>query len=180
MAFIIPAIPYIIAAAAAVSAVSAVRQAQAQSQQYQQQADVAQVAGNFNATVNDQNAEIVRQDAKDQALQSDRETYLRLGAIRAAQGHSGGSSGQGSVLDILGDAAAQSELEKQNILYQGELKARGFQNTSMLDRYGGATSSSRLSAAADNTMSAGYLKAGTELLSGTANAYTANAKLART
>ncbi len=180
MAFMVAAIPYIIAATAAVSAVSAIRQAQAQSAQYQQQADVSQVAGNFNATVNDQNVEIVRQDAKDQALQSDRETYLRLGAIRAAQGHSGGSSGQGSVLDILGDVAAQSELEKQNILYQGELKARGFQNSATLDRFGGSTASSRYSAAADNATTNGYLKAGTELLSGATNAYTANSKLTRT
>ncbi len=180
MAFMVAAIPYIIAATAAVSAVSAVRQAQAQSQQYQQQADVSQMSGNFNATVNDQNADIVRQDAKDQALQSDRETYLRLGAIRAAQGHSGGSGGQGSVLDILGDTAAQSELEKQNLLYQGELKARGFTNSATLDRYGGQTASSRYSAAASNTMQSGYLKAGSELLSGAGSAYVADSKLKRT
>src|SRR3954468_14168830 len=109
------AIPFVIAASAAISAIGAICQGQA-----------AKAAADYNATINTQNAQISRQESIDLARQNDRETYLRLGAIRAAQGHAGGDAGQGSVLDIIGDQAAQSELEKQNILYRGELKARGF------------------------------------------------------
>lgn len=143
------AIPFIQAAGAVISAIGALRQGEAASN-----------AAQYNATISDQNAQIARQSAADQAAQADRETYLRLGAIRAAQGASGGAAGEGSVLDVIGDVAAQSELEKQHIIYRGELAARGHTNTASLDRYSG-----------ESTRSASYLKAGSELLSGGAKAY---------
>lgn len=151
------AIPFIIAASAAVSAISAIRQGQA-----------AKASADYNATINTQNAQISRQEAIDQARQQDRENYLRLGAIRAGQGHSGGTGDAGSVLDVLGDTAAQGELERQNIIYRGELKARGFTNTASLD-----------TASGENAQSASYMKAGSELLGGAADAYTTNSKLKR-
>ncbi len=152
------AVPFIIAASAVVSAVGAIQQGKA-----------AEAAANFNATVAQQNAQIVRTQAKADARQSERETYLRLGAIRAAQGKSGGAAGEGSVLDILGDTAAQGELEKQDIIYRGELRARGFTNDATLDIAQGKAAKT-----------AGYLKAGTDLLSGGVNAYGAYTKLNRT
>jgi hypothetical protein len=150
------AIPYIMAGSAAISAIGAIRQGQA-----------AKAAADYNATINQQNALIARQDASQQAAQADRENRLRLGTIRANAGASGGT-GAGSVFDVLGDAAAQGELEKQNILYQGELKARGYTNTSNLDTMSGGVA-----------QQAGYMKAGSDLLSGTADAYTAQQKLKR-
>lgn len=150
-------VPYIVAASAVVSAVSAIRQGSA-----------AEAAANFNATVQEQNAAAARAQAKQQAQQIDRENYLRLGAIRAAQGKSGGEAGQGSVLDVLGDVAAQGELEKQNAIYSGEMAARGYTNTANLDRVSGSTASTN-----------SYFKAGTELLSGGANAYTSYNRLNR-
>lgn len=143
------AIPFIQAAGAIFSAVSAISQGNA-----------AKAAGDYNAQIAEQNAAIARQQAEAQARQQDRENYLRLGAIKAAQGHAGGEAGAGSVLDVLGDVAAQGELEKQDILYRGELAARGYMNTAALDRYSGA-----------QAQSASYLKAGSELLSGGAKAY---------
>lgn len=149
------AIPFIMLAATAVSAISAVRQGQA-----------AKAAADYNALINQQNAGIARSDAAAQAAQVDRENYLRLGSIRAAQGKSGGVAGEGSVLDVLGDVAAQGELEKQYALYQGEQRARGYGNTATLDTFSGR-----------NAQTAGYLKAGTELLSGGAGAYTTSQRL---
>lgn len=151
------AIPFIIAASAGVAAIGAIQQGRA-----------AKAASEFNAHVARENAAISREEAALFARQQDRETYLRMGAIRAAQGKSGGAM-EGSVLDILGDTAAQSELEKQHILYQGELKARGFQNTATLDTFSGqqAQRSSRY-------------RAGAELLGGAADAYGARARLSRT
>ena len=149
MAFIPAILPALQVVGTVVSIIGALNQGRTQS-----------AAADFNAQVSEQNAQIARQQAADQARQADRETYLRLGAIRAAQGASGGTADEGSVLDVLGDVAAQSELEKQDILYRGELTARGYTNTATLDRYRG-----------DQVKSASYMKAGSELLSGATGYY---------
>ena len=142
-------IPFLQAAGAVIGVIGALQQGQAQKN-----------AANFNAAVAAQNAQLSRDEAAAAARQQDRETYLRLGAVRAAQGHSGGTGDAGSVLDIIGDSAAQSELEKQNILYRGELKARGYTNTATLDTISG-----------QNAVTSSYYKAGSELLSGGVGVY---------
>lgn len=152
------AVPFIIGASAVVSAIGAIQQGKA-----------AKDAANYNAAIAEQNAAISRSNAAAEAGQIDRENYLRLGAIRAAQGHTGGVSGEGSVLDVLGDVAAQGELEKQQALYQGELAARGYSNTAALDRFSGKAA-----------QRASYFKAGSELLAGGAQAYGASQRLTRT
>lgn len=176
MAAILPVLQVV---GAVVSAIGALRQASAASKAANAQAEAVQTAATFNATVSAQNAEIAQAEAADNARRADRETYMRLGAIRAAQGASGGAAGEGSVLDIIGDVAAQGELEKQNILYQGELKARGYQNTAALDRYSGATQAQALRTSGENARTTGYWKAGSELLGGAVGAYTSYTKLKR-
>lgn len=152
------ALPFFVVASAAVSAIGALRQGEASA-----------AASRYNAQIAEQNAQIARQNAADKAKQQQREAYLRLGAIRAAQGRSGGDAGQGSVLDVLGDVAAQNELEKQRILYEGEMAARGYTNTANLDR-----------AQADSAESGSWLKAGSELLQGGVGYYNLNSRLTRT
>ena len=152
------AVPFLMAAGAVVSAVGAIQQGKA-----------AKAAADYNATVSEQNAQIARNDAAMQAVQIERENALRLGAIRAAQGKSGGVANEGSVLDVLGDVAAQGELERQQAIYQGELRARGFTNTAQLDRYSGR-----------QAQSAGYMRAGAELLSGGSRAYSSYTRLRQT
>lgn len=151
------ALPFFMVASAAVSAIGALRQGEASA-----------AASRYNATISEQNAQIARQNAADKARQQERENYLRLGAIRAAQGRSGGDAGSGSVLDVIGDVAAQNELAKQDILYQGELAARGYTNTANLDR-----------AQADNAESGSWLKAGSELLQGGVGYYNLNSRMTR-
>lgn len=151
------AIPFVVAASAAISAIGAIQQGKA-----------AKAAADYNATINLQNAEIARSNAQAQAGQIDRENYLRLGAIRAAAGKSGGASSEGSVLDVLGDVAAQGELEKQQAIYQGELGARGYTNTATLDTFSGKSA-----------QTSSYYKAGAELLGGGASAYSTYSKLNR-
>lgn len=141
------ALPYLMVAGSVMSAIGAIQQGQA-----------AKSAAEYNATIAMQNAEIARSNARAKAQQQERETYLRLGSIRANQGASGGTANEGSVLDVIGDVAAQSELEKQQIIYQGELQARGFQNEATLETFAG-----------DTKQTAGYWKAGSELLSGASN-----------
>lgn len=118
------------------------------------QGKMAQQAAKFNAKISEQNAEIARDQARQQVAQHDREQYLRLGKIRAAQGASGGQA-EGSVLDLLADTAAQGELERQDIMYRGELSARGYTNTAAVERFEGKAARSQ-----------SYLRAGSELLSG--------------
>jgi len=142
------AIPWIMAASTAVSAYGAYQQGQA-----------ANAAAQYNAQINTQNAQIASQDAALQAQQQDRQNRLRLGSITAAQGASG-FTGSGSVFDVLGDVAAQGELQKQNILYKGALNARGYTNTAALDVMQG-----------QQAKTAGALKAGTNLLSGGVDTY---------
>lgn len=152
------AIPFIMVASAVVGAVGAIQQGKA-----------AKAAADYNATISAQNAAISRSDAAAQAQQADREAYMRLGSIRAAQGKSGGVANEGSVLDVLGDVAAQNELERQDIIYRGEQRARGFTNTSQLDTFSGKSAET-----------SGYLKAGTELLGGGARAYDSYSRIKRT
>lgn len=142
-------ISWVVIAASAVSAIGAIQQGQA-----------AKASANYNAAIADQNAQLSRQQAQANATQQARENYLRMGAIRAAQGHSGGEGGSGSVLDVIGDVAMQGELQKQNILYQGELQARGYGNTAALDRSQGK-----------NAVTSSYFAAGSALLQGGANYY---------
>lgn len=151
------ALPFLMIAGSVMSAVGALQQGQA-----------AKSAAEYNATISTQNAGIARQNAADKARQADRETYLRLGSIRANQGASGGASGEGSVLDVIGDVAAQSELERQQIVYQGELQARGFTNDATLETFSGETK-----------QSTSYWKAGSELLSGGSNYNSASNRLTR-
>ena len=129
----------------------------------------AKRAADYNATINAQNAQIAQQNAADQARQQQRETYMRLGAIRANQGKSGGTGDSGSVLDVLGDVAAQGELERQDIIYRGQLAARGYNNTAALD-----------TASGENAVTSSYMKAGSELLGGAVDYYSGGTKLKRT
>lgn len=151
------AVPFMMFAGAAVSAVGAIQQGKA-----------AKAAGQFNATINRQNAEITREQTIQQVRQHDREQYLRMGAIKAAQGKSGGTAA-GSVLDILADTAAQGEIQRQDIVYRGALAERGYLNTATLDETSGA-----------NAEKASYLAAGSELLQGAGSAYSASQRLKRT
>ena len=133
-----------------------------------QSGNAAKTAAKYNAKINEQNADLALADAADQARVLEREQYLRTGAIRAAQGASGGRQ-EGSVLDVIADVAAQGELEKQMILYRGQLKARGYRNAAQMDEYSG-----------DTAKTGSYLKAGTELLGGALNTYKSYTQLKRT
>lgn len=142
------AIPFIMMAGAAMSAVSAIQQGKA-----------AKAAAQFNSKIAEQNVDITHEQTAAQVAQHDREQYLRLGAIRAAQGKGGGSAKEGSVLDILADTAAQGEIARQDIVYRGALQERGYKNTATLDTMQGR-----------NAEKTGYLTAGAELLSGAGKA----------
>lgn len=150
------AVPFLIAAGATMSAMNAIQQGQA-----------AKAAAQFNSTIANQNAQIAREETLQRVRQADREALLRTGAVTAAAGASGGKQ-QGSVLDVLGDVAAQNEIQRQDIIYRGALEERGYRNTAALD-----------TAEGDAKQRSSYLQAGSELLSGAGNATFAQGKLKR-
>lgn len=139
------AIPLILTAASTAVAVYGARQ----------QAKAAEQAADYNAEVAEQNAGIAREQAALRAQQIDRENRLRLGATKAAAGASGISGGAGTVIDVVGDLVTQGELQRQEALYEGELRARGFTIDRDLSRAEGR-----------NARSAGRINAATALLSG--------------
>lgn len=94
------------------------------------QAQSQQSAAQFNQQIALQNVGLARRQARVQAQQIERKNRLRLGAIRAAQGASGGR--QGDISDFLADVATQGELERQEAIFQGELSARTAGNQAQL------------------------------------------------
>lgn len=75
------------------------------------------------AAISQANARIIESQTQAAARQSDRERRLRIGKIVARGGATG--AGYGTMLDVLSDVAAEAELERQNVLFQGALQKRG-------------------------------------------------------
>lgn len=117
-------------------------------------------AAKYNAQISEQNATIARQNAAEQEARQRRLAKKRLGALRAGVGASGVTM-EGSPLAVMQDTAQQLELDALTIRHQGDLKARGYKVNAELDR-----------TQAKNVKKQGYLKAGSQLLSGGARAYT--------
>jgi len=147
-------IPFVMYAAAGLAAYGAIKQGQAQ-----------QAAATFTAITSLQEGQMARSEALLRAQQTQRETALRLGAIRAQQGARGGTN-EGSVLDVIADTARQGELERQFQLWKGEAAAAGAKNTASLDFAQG-----------ENAVQSSYISAGSELLGGGSKAYSASPRL---
>jgi len=150
-----------------VAAIAAIAGAAVQAYGSIQQGKAKKAAMQFNTRVNQQNAEMARADAALEAKQQDRINRQRLGSIIAANAASGFSMDGGSVFDVLADAAAQGELQKQSILYQGEQRARGYLNTAKLDEMSG-----------EAAVRSSYTGAASSLLSGAGNTYGALSRTA--
>lgn len=141
------AIPYLMMAAAAMTAVSAISQAQS-----------AKATGEYNAAVATRNAGVARAQAAADAEAQQRHARRVIGAARAGYGASG-LSVEGSPLEVLEMSAANAELDRQNILYRGELRAMGYESDAALE-----------TARSDAADRAGYIQAGSALLMGAGRA----------
>lgn len=112
-------------------------------------------AADYNAAVANNNAIAARQQAAANAEAQARESRRRIGSARAGYGASGVGL-EGSPLDIIEQSAMEAEIDRQNILYAGDLKAQGFENTAALEKSKGK-----------NAMTGAIFKAGSSLLTGT-------------
>ncbi|MDP3939805.1 MAG: hypothetical protein Q8R92_16935 [Deltaproteobacteria bacterium] len=123
------------------------------------QASSARKASEYNAGIAERDAGIAREQAARDADAQKRGTLRAIGAARAAYGASG-ITVEGSPLDVLESSAAAAELDRQNILYKGELRAMGYQETAALDRARGKAATRQ-----------GYMQAGSAILMGAGKYY---------
>ena len=115
--------------------------------------DISQ--GQTTSSVLNQQANIQMQNAANAkaaaALNANRQSIMAqktLGGIQANFGASGVEGNSGSVLDVVAASASNAELDRQNILYGGEIKAINSENQASMDRF-----------EASQAVSAGYLNA---------------------
>lgn len=141
----VAALPWI---AAGFTAVSAIQQGQA-----------AKKTGQYNAAVATRNAGIARDQAGADAAAQQRLAVQKIGAARAGYAASGVTA-EGSPLDVLSMSAANAELDKQNILYKGELRAMGYKESGALDLARGKAAATK-----------GFVNAGAALFGAAGNYY---------
>jgi hypothetical protein len=120
------------------------------------QGQQAKSAADYNAAVANNNAIAARQQADANAAAQQRKARLQIGSMRAGYGASGVSL-EGSPLDVLEQSASMAELDRQNILYGGALKAQGYEATAGLELMRG-----------DAAVTGSYFNAGSALLMGAA------------
>jgi hypothetical protein len=111
-------------------------------------ADAQAQAANYNAMVARNAATAAQQQAQQTAEIQQRQAKQQLGAISVGYGASGVTS-EGSPLDVLASSASNSELDRQNIIYHGNLQAAGYGDEASLDaaRVGSAQTAGMTSAA---------------------------------
>lgn len=123
------------------------------------QASAASSAAKYNAGINQQNARIATEQAASAAEQQRIDNYRKLGSIKAGYGASGVTN-DGSPMDVLADSFTQGEYDVQNIIYQGKVRAAGYQNNASLDIAQGK-----------NAKKSGYINAASDALLGGKKSY---------
>ena len=144
------AIPWIIAAASAASTAVGVYSAV-------EQGNAAEDASKRNAKAQNTNARVAAEQAQYAADRQRSENRRRLGAQRAAGAKSGIDLTGGSFNDVLLDTSVQGEMDALASIYQGEATSAAYQSSA---------SNSILEGRA--AKQAGYLRAGSTLMSGAA------------
>lgn len=88
-----------------------------------------------NAQLADRQALVSRQQAAHDKARQDKIGRLHIGAIRAGYGASGTTQNE----DILAMSITNAKMDELAIEYQGELRARGYQDEAAQDRYASST-----------------------------------------
>ena len=128
---------------AAVGVVSSLSQAQQQKS-----------AAKYNEKLAENQAVGARQEAAAAADRQQRQSAKTIGTMQASYAASGVST-EGSPLEVLEESARNAELDRLTILWNGESRAQGYQNTAELERSRGK-----------NAMASGYLSAAGSVMKG--------------
>lgn len=150
MAFVLPIMAAVSTiAGTALSAYGAIQQGQA-----------AKSAGRYNEIVQKQQADQAMNIAGQKASNESVKTRQRVAAARAGAIQNGFET-DGSVGDILRTVETQGALEGLTAMWEGGVRAQGLRSSAELSRASG-----------DNAETAGYIGAGSSLLSGFSKMYT--------
>jgi hypothetical protein len=156
MPFILPALPFITAAAAVIGAgVTAYSAIQA--------GNTAQKTADYNAAVADEQAQVALSSSEANAQQIAQQTKEKIGAVASAYGAGGVDVSQGTPLSVMSDLQSQGEMTRQLTLYQGKIQAEGLQSTSALETAKGAAAAAAAPASAFSTLLGGASSAAKNL-----------------
>lgn len=142
-------LPVVLAVAGtAMTAIGQIRQGQA-----------AKAAADYNAQVANNNAIVAEQQSQSQAMVQGRRAMMQNGGLLANMAANGIEVGEGSPIDILSQSAANAEMDRQNIIYNGRVKAQSLRNQAQLDTFQGETAQSNGFMSAAGTLLSGGSKA---------------------
>lgn len=120
-----------------------------------------QNAANYNAALYNQQAQQASATAVANANQQQVQARAAQGNQRAAIAESGGGFSGSNAL-LINQSANNAEFDRENILYQGILQNQSDKAQAVQSTYAGQVAGSQINSALD----AGYMGAGTSLLSG--------------
>lgn len=145
-------------ASTAVTAYGQYQQGKAQEANLKYQADLQE----YNAKVAENNAILSRQAAEADADTIDRQRKVALAKQAAGFAAAGVTINEGSTLDVLGDTAAEFEMDRLNRLHQGQLGANAATIQAQQDRANavGLLAQGKQAAAAGRTAALGTILAG--------------------
>ena len=144
--------------ATAVTAVGSIASGNAAAAQQESAANAA----NYNAQVNENNAQTALQSANANEEAQRRKSAQQLGQQRAGLAENGIGLDSGTATDLTEQSAMNAEMDALNIRYQGKTQAQAYKSGAALDRMQASQAMSNASAA----RTSGYLTAGASALSG--------------
>lgn len=105
-----------------------------------QQGKMEQDAMEYQASVEEYNAQLARQSARSEAEQHREDVRRKISTQRAHMSAAGVDISDGSPLELFTDTAYRGEMDAQRILYQGEIQALARGQNAALARYQGKSS----------------------------------------
>lgn len=128
----------------------------------------AQARANYEAKVQEQQADEAYASAQREAAEKYRKGRIMLSEQRAGIAGSGGSLADPSVLDIMGDTAGEIDLAARTDIYRGDQQARGYNDAAVVSRISG-----------ENARRAATINAAGSLFSGVSNMFSRFGQQAR-
>lgn len=115
-------------------------------------------AANYNADIASQNAALTRAQGAENERKARVAARKQLGDMKASAGATGVSAD--SYFDVIGESAANAELDALNVRYDAESRATAYDNEARIQRF-----------SAKQSKTAGRINAVSSLLGGTTQAY---------
>ena len=119
------------------------------------------------AKVADWQAEQTMEQTRQEQIAFDRQASRQRGEMAALQAASGLRMDAGSLLDIAADTAREQAIDRQNLGYQGQLNAWGYNNQANAL----SASAANAKAAGRNALASGIMSGAGSLLGGVGSAY---------